>query len=218
MADLQMAPIARSQSNSAIPANLSSQATNRGIIIPQAGHTFASASEQISANIFPIPNSITISVASATGAGAAATRVGLFNQDIFGTVSNNGSGAGSITYTYQDGTTTGALVSAILTQARAAVGTICYGVATRMLVTSSKAGDATGLANANGAFYAYNAFGASIPLNLNMSSDQGRQDYDSSIEVIPLVQNISRFVQYSFVLPVGDTATLTFYFTPNFRR
>jgi hypothetical protein len=53
-------------------------------------------------------------------------------------------------------------------------------------------------------------------LNMNMTSNQTRMDQDTSIEVIPVAQNLGRFVQYSFVIPVLTTAVVTLYMTPNY--
>lgn len=182
-----------------------------GIIIPQSNHVFTSPAAQMSANQFPLASSITVTVASATGAGAVATRIYLFNQDILNNVTNNTSGAGSITYAYQDGFS-GNIINQMLAFSRGGVGAICYGVALRMNVTSSKAGDPAGLSVANPEFITNNMLGGSTTLNFNITANQTRGDYDTSIEVIPCVQNITRFVQYSFIIPVGDTATVTFYF------
>jgi len=52
----------------------------------------------------PIPESIDITVKSTTGVGAESKTIYLFNLDFLeAAVTNNGSGAGSITYTYGDG-------------------------------------------------------------------------------------------------------------------
>ena len=200
------------QMGSSAMTNAPSASRPVNILVPQGTHTFSTPATQMSANNYPLPPSITIVVASATAAGALATRVAVFNQDLLSNVTNNGSGAGSITYTYSDGFS-GNVVNNLLSNARAGVGAICYGVALRMNVTSSKAGDPSGLAVANSQFITYNALGGQTTLNFNLTSYQQRSDYDTSIEVIPCIQNITRFVQYSFVIPAGDTATITFYFT-----
>lgn len=183
------------------------------ILIPQGNHAFNQPQAQMSANLYPIPTAITIVVASALGAGALATQVFLFNQDLLNNVTNNGSGAGSITYTYSDGFN-GNVVNHILANARAGVGAICYGVAVRMNVTASKAGDPAGLAVANPEWNLFNALGGVQNLNLNTNAFQQRSDYDTSIEVMPCIQNVTRFTQFAFTIPAGDTATVTFYMTP----
>lgn len=184
-----------------------------GVIIPQLNQTFTSMAAQMSANQFPLPPSFTVLVRSNTGVSAASTRVFVLNQDILNNITNNGSGANSIVYTYQDGFN-GAVLNRLLGQARAGVGAVCFGVALRMNITSSGAGDPAGLAGANPEFITNNALGGSASLNFNITSMQTRQDYDTSIEVIPCVQNLARFVQYGFTIPAGSTATLTFYVNP----
>jgi len=191
-----------------------------GIITPQADHSFTDPAATMSSNIYPLPDSITVQIASTST--NAFTTVYLLNQDILNNVTA-GSGGGSITYTYQDGFTTalgqtiaGLVTSQILTNARNGIGAICYGVAMRMNVTSSGAGDAAGLSAANPFFITYNAFNRSIPLSFNITANQTRRDQDTSIEVMPCVYNIGRTAQFGFSMPKNDTATVTFYFTPNY--
>lgn len=184
---------------------------NRSIIIPQSQLHLSTMAEMMAANQFPLQNSITVQVASATGVGAVTTKVYLFNQSRLNNVTNNGSGAGTITYTYQDGFG-GTIVDDVLTFARGGVGAVCRGVALRMITTATDAGNAAALSTANPSFITYNMLGGSTSMNFNITANQTRGDFDTSIEVIPCTQNIGRFVQYSFAIPAGVTATATFYF------
>lgn len=184
-----------------------------GIVVPQADHQFVDPAATAATNIFPLPDSITVSVAS-TNAGAPVV-VYLFNQDILNNITTNGGGAGTITYVYQDGFS-GNVISWILGLTRAGVGAICYGVAIRMNTTSGGAGNPAGLSQTNPFFQTYNAFGKSIPLSMNITSNQTRRDQDTSIEVLPCAFNITRISQFGFTMPIANTATVTFYFTPNY--
>lgn len=184
------------------------------IMLPQADHQPENTDQYISSNVYPLPQSITITVQSNAGAGALNTRCYLLNPDLANNPTNNGSGADSIVTTYQDGFA-GKIVSNLLKFARAGMGAICYGVAVRM-TTNAGVGNAAGLNASNPVFYTYNALGSSVALPMNVSSNQQRSDFDTSIEVLPCVINIGAFVQFSLIVPVSNTATITMYFTKNF--
>lgn len=191
------------------------QAPKGNIIIPGSAAGFANPAEMFSGNVFNLPTSAMVQVASATGASAARKTVYLLQQDTLNNVTDNGSGAASITYTYQD-TFSGKVLSALVSQARAGVGAICYGVSIRMNVTSGGAGDPANLALTNPMFVTYDSKGKESPLSLDAAADQTRKDNDTSIGVWRCVQNLSKITQFSFSMPVGDTATVVFYMTPDF--
>ncbi len=191
----------------------------RSVVSPGVRHIFQNPAAIQSANMMPIPDSISVTVTSTLGVGAVPTRVYLFNQDILNNVTDNTSGPGSIAYTYSDGFA-GNLISALLAQDRYAMGSVCFGVSLRMIDGATGTGDPAGLASSNPSFLTNTAFGNALPLNFNNSSNQTRQDQDTSIEVIPCIQNVGRFVQYSFVAnasaAITGITTATFYFTPNY--
>jgi hypothetical protein len=184
------------------------------IVLPQMNHVLPDPSQVASANVYSLPDTVTIQVASAAGAGAVATRVYVTQQDVLNNITDNGSGGGSLTYTYQDGFG-GRVVSRLLGNARAGMGAICYGFYIRFDVTGG-AGDAAGLAAANPYFASYNSFGNFTPLNASFATNNTRKDFDTSLTVIQCVQNMSFLTQLSFVIPVGDTATVMLYLTNNF--
>lgn len=193
-----------------------SVAAQSNIIMPQKTAQLPSIAQILSVNQYPLPDAFTIQVASAAGGGAVATRVFLLQQDSLNDITNNGSGAASITYTYQDGFA-GRNLSQIVGNARNGMGAICYGFSIRMTVTATNAGDAAGLAAANPSFRTFDAFGTFLPLNVSGTMNQERGDFDTSIMVWRTAQNLSLFTQLSFVIPVGDTATVTIYTTPDFK-
>lgn len=192
--------------------------TQSNVNVPGASTPVATVNQYMAVNVFPLPAAITVTVASAAGAGAAATLVTVFNNDLFALIDDNGSGAGSITYTFMDGTATGVVNSASMAFARAGVGAIIYGYTLRMIVTATRAGDPVGLAAANAQFRTFNGFGNNIPLNTNTTEDQTRGDFDTSIDVTPVLINFTRMTQFGFIIPVADTATATLYTTNNFKR
>lgn len=189
------------------------------IMIPQKGHEFDSLQEVAGVNIYPLPPNVTVQVAATALGGSAAIRVFILNQ--FGTpfnnITNNGGGAGTVTYAYSDGFS-GSVTDKVLGNARQGMGAICYGVAMRMVVTATKAGDPTSLNASNPRFDIYNPYGSTIPTNFNVTSDQTRGDFDNSVEVMPCLQNIPAFCQFSFIQPTGGTTTVVFNLTNNFRR
>lgn len=188
---------------------------NSGVLVPQSRHTFTDTAAVMAANVFALPNSITVSLSSAAGVGAVATRVYLFNQDKLSNITDNGSGANSITYTYQDGFG-GNVVSELLAMARAGVGAVCYGVAIRANVIATGAGSSAALATTNPAFYNYNALGGRTDTNFNITAEQTRGDFDTSISLFRCIANVPRFSQFSLIATEGITYTCTFYFTPDF--
>jgi len=197
------------------PASLS-VASQSNILVPQKTTQLPSVAQILSVNQYPLPDAFTVQVASAAGGGAVATRVFLLQQATLNDITNNGSGAASITYTYQDGFA-GRNVSNIVGNARNGMGAICFGFSIRMNVTAGGAGDAAGLAAVNASFRTFDAYGTFIPLNVSATENQERGDFDTSIMVWRCAQNLSLFTQLSFVMPVADTATVTIYTTPDFK-
>jgi len=191
-------------------------AINSGLIVPHLSAPLHTQEQLTMANVFPIPESITIQIASAVGAGSAPTQSFVLNQDLLNNIQDNGSGPGSIVYTYQDGFA-GNVVNSLFSLARAGVGVVCYGFAVRMNVTATGAGDAAGLAACNPFFVSFNAFGRGINNDTNITQDQTRSDFDTSIGVFRTIQNLARFTQLGLIVPVGDTVTITIYTTPNFK-
>ena len=185
-----------------------------GIRIPHADAPVFTQDQMNWANVYPMPDSIAIQASSNNGEGAANTQIWLLNQDILSNITNNSSGAGSITYTYQDAFE-GKVTNELISRARGGVGAVCYGFSLRIVTGGS--GSASNLAITNPVFLTYNAFGRSVANDTNIVSDQTRSDYDSSIGVFRTTQNITRFTQMGIVLAPNSVATVTLYFTPNFK-
>ena len=190
-------------------------------LVPNRNVIVNDAAELISLNPYPIPDAVTILVNSNSGAGADPfTRVSLLNQDYLNNIDDNGSGAGSILYTYQDGTKFGQLTSLNISQQRSNQGAPCFGFSIR-LTDSAGAGQPSLLANCNPSFTTRNVYGRSNNLDVASTFGQGRSDFDTSIMVWRVAAGFSRFTQFEFEMP-GDAATdfiavVTLYFTRNFR-
>lgn len=205
----------RQKINPAAMTSSSSIKAGVQIAVPQSQHAFDSVEETMSANVFPLPKDAVVSVVSDAGEGAIATRIYLLNQATLNNIENNGKGAASIHYTYQDGFA-GRVLSNLLSLSRAGVGAICFGVSIRLIVTSTGGDDANGLAQCNPKFYTNNTAGSTVNLDITAAGNQTRKDNDKSIGVYPVVQNISVATQFSMVISPDRTATVTFYFHPDF--
>lgn len=204
----------------AAPPDCNSQPFSKPLnVMPaQWDHYFSDMRSFQSANVYPYPDSITVIVDSINAGGGgpgANVDVFLFNQDELNDVTDNGTGANSVQYTYQDNAR-GKVISRIITGARAGLGLICYGIAIRMQITSSGNGDASGVAATNPRFGVDNGMGDFIPLNFNTTSNQTRKDEDTSLIVIPCIQNITSVTQLKLRMKYLDTATVTVYFTPDY--
>ena len=186
------------------------------IAIPQFNHFFTDPTDHKNANTSMLEDAYTIQVVSAKGAGTiAATKTFLLNRDLNGlnNITNNGSGAASITYTEQDGSTLGGIGSAIIALSRAGVGGVCYGLEVRSTVGSAS------LSSLNLTWVTFDFFGNPVPRSFNTAKNTTRKDFDTTVIIIPMVQNITRTTQLQFTTPlVADTLTFTFFFTPNFAR
>ncbi len=205
-------------------AGVQSGNANLPHIIPaQLDHVLTDVGDIMSANQTAIPSSFAVNVVSAAGAGAVSTQAVILNPDVLAPNTNNGSGAVSLTYSYQDGLTfptssaAGLVLSNLLSFARLGVGAITYGFSIRMITTATGAGNPSGLALTTPFWGLKNFAGLFIPTSVNMTADQTRGDFDTSIEVIRAVQNVQRTVGLGFTMPVANTATITVYTVPNFK-
>lgn len=195
-----------------IEDNSAKSSSTPSVIVPQGGAQITDVAQLISANQYAIPDAITFSVNFEAAAATPSVRVYLLNQDILNNVTN--SGGKNVTYTYQDGFS-GSIISRLVSLARKSVGAICYGVSLQFVQEDGDP-DTNAIANALPKFQTYNTYGDYVPLNLNSVIDMTRKDFTTNIQVWRCIQNLSRFTQFSFVIPTGDTATVGIFLTPNF--
>ena len=187
-------------------------------IYPQNDAIFMNPVHEQAASVYPLPEQFVFQVSSAAGVGAVNQNISLFNNDIFGLTTNNGSGANSITYTFGDGTNNGAVISNMLAFARKGLGGVLFGYSLRANLIGSGEGNPAALAVTKPTFVTNNGLGAAIPLSMVITQNQTRGDFDQSVEVISTVINLARFSQLQVVVVPGNTYTITFYTIPNFKR
>lgn len=209
-------------------AGLAAQQPQRlqGTVLPHANFTAKNATALMQANHWDSPKSVTITVTSTDLAGGpyGPQLVYLFNRPSNQDVTDNGSGANSVAYQYQDGKG-GLRLDYMTNKVRGNMGIPCYGVAIRMLANG--AADPTGLGQANPFFIWWNTFNRSDSFDLNSTDGQSRKDFDTSIQVwsIPDSVNIPQWGQFGFTIgqapapaagAATEAATCTFYFDEMF--
>lgn len=187
---------------------------------PQTSVEVVNVDDLNAINTFPVSRSFTVQVVSAGAAGAVDTTIFLLNETSAGlnnAVTNNGSGANSISYTYPDGFG-GRAISKLLSSGRLSMGLVC--VAVSMRFTGTGLTSANALAAANAVFITNGFFSSSPQTNpFDMATRQFRPDQDTTIEAMPCLWNILATTQLRFLMP-GDatnsrTANVTFYIGKN---
>ncbi len=185
--------------------------------LPQMNLPVTCIEDLIAINNYPVAKSFTVGVTSLVGSSATTKEVFIFNetnQALDNAVTDNGSGANSITYTYPDGFN-GRSISRLLSNGRAGMGLVCVGVALRILINNTAA--PISLAQAQGKFITRKMFTNPIVLDFDMATRQFRPDQDLSLEVVPVLWNIGPTTQFSFQLPGSAVenqkteAAITFY-------
>lgn len=180
-------------------------------------------SEAIAINGYPLARSITVNITSTLGVGSIDTTVRIFNEQgnsLNNAVTDNGSGAGSIVSTYQDGNG-GRQTSQLLSNARYGLGMVCIGVALRFTnVTTPASSTAAQLANSSPVFITRSMFAASpLTLPFDPATMQFRPDNTENIEYMPCRWNITNCTQFEFLMPGAAAITFssqtTFYFPAN---
>lgn len=153
------------------------------------------------------PRQTVITIASAAGGGAANITASLFNEDYLNaTPTNNGSGAGSVVTTYNDGFS-GNLISNI-TSTKGDRGLRVKQLQIKLTITASGAQDPAALAACNPLHTTYNGDATSLPQSIPLVSAGTPKDFQSGFLVVNVDFPIKRYSQLSLVVPPGDTATV----------
>ncbi len=163
-------------------------------------------------NMLPIPPAMTQTITSATGGGALAKTVYFGNEAYFNaTPTDNGSGAASIVNTYGDGWSGKGYNQLILNNA----GLQLYGFTLQYVNTSSGAQDNGGLTTAAPTLLVANLVGQNqIPRGLVLSAGTRNTQYLAGTMTVRYQFTLNSLMQLSYVVPVGDTVTLTLLTAP----
>lgn len=155
-----------------------------------------------------IPDSLQQKIVSNTGSGSAAVTAYMFNEDVFtATATNNGSGASSVSNTYNDGFT-GNGYNQLIKIANQGKGILCYGMTLTYIVTSGSAQDTAGLNSSNLNHNAAVLVGSGMrptPMPMNQGTNYGQ--YQIGTMTVKRMFYVSALDQITYSVPVGDTVT-----------
>lgn len=188
------------------------------IKVPKAEDAFDNQEETDSVNVLPKIRDFNVSITSTLGVGAGDTQVFIFNtsSNLFNNlVTDNGSGAGSISYTWSDGYN-GNIISSVMARARHSVGAIIYGYSITATNPATGAYLPTAIGILDPVWYIA-TFGANkTPMEQISATGWTRKDTAPGIQVIRGTINLSEWTQHSVIIygNVGITCNLLFtYYT-----
>lgn len=165
-------------------------------------------------DIFAVPPTMTFTAASNNGASAVTTTIYIFNNSSVGgmnlAVTNNGSGAGSITNTYGDGFS-GKMYDRGVSSWNAGRGIGIKGFLLQSTTTSTGAQYATAFNTLLFQINNANFQGTTIPNSIDVSSGINNQMYLSGTLSIRQAWYLNSANQISCALPVNTTFAYTFY-------
>ena len=159
------------------------------------------------------PKSTSWTVTSTYNASGVTKTVTAFNQNsttsgLTASPTTNGSGAGSITYQYNDypgGSTSGQLISAIASQFNKGHGMWCYGFTIQYSIAGVS--NSAALFNANTTMVYYNGDGTTNPLYINIQDALRNTQYIAGLLTVIRGFNVPVYSQFNVNLPAGDGAT-----------
>jgi hypothetical protein len=165
--------------------------------------------------ILPVPQNQTFTVTSAYNASATAFTMYAFNEDYLNaTPTNNGaggSGGGTVTRTYTDGSNAagsaynGTLISRVLGAYTANKGATIYGFDIQYTSGTSQLPSALGSANI--IIQYNNGDGTTTPLKIDITSARRNTQFISGELTILKKFNMSRFAQWTGLMPAATTAS-----------
>jgi len=158
-------------------------------------------------NLVAMPTQTIITVASAAGGGAVTITANLFNEDFLNvTPTNNGSGAGSVVTTYNDGFT-GNLISHI-SGTYGNKGLRVKQLQIQYINSATLAQDPAAAQAANPTLTTYNGDGSSLPQIVPIASTGNPSYQQSGFLIVNVDFTIKRYSQISLLVPAGDVATV----------
>ncbi|HYD20025.1 MAG TPA: hypothetical protein VEB40_01020 [Flavipsychrobacter sp.] len=166
-------------------------------------------------NMLPNVPAMTQVIVSNAGGGAVAKTVYFLNEDIFNaTPGNNGSGEASISNTYGDGWS-GNGYNQLAKALSAQNGIKCYGLTLSFVTTSTGNENSSGLATAQPTWLMASMVGSSqIPKGFVLNAGKRNTQYLSGTMTISGVFFMNSLCQLSYVVPAGNTVTLTVLTSP----
>lgn len=154
------------------------------------------------------PRQTIITIASATGAGAASITQQLFNNDyLTALIINNGSGAASVVNTWNDGFA-GALISRVIS-AKGDAGLRAKQLQLKYVITATGVQDSGGVTAANPTLTTFNGDGSTLPQIIPIASAGTPAYQQQGFLIVNVNFAVKRYSQLSVVVPVGDTVTVT---------
>ena len=155
------------------------------------------------------PTQTIFTVASASGAGALSIQAYIFNEDYLNaTPTDNGSGAGSVVTTYNDGFA-GKLISRI-SSAKGDNGIRIKQVQVTFTDNATGLQDKASLSASNPTFITYNGDGTSLPQIIPIQSAGTPAYQQSGFLIVNIDFGVKRYSQFYLTVPAGKTATVTF--------
>jgi len=199
-----------------VPARAPAAAFGRGGNAIAQGNT-ANGNQVVS--LQPVVRSTKVTITSTAGVGAAETTIYLWNNDYLQNVDDNGSGAASITYNYEDGFT-GTLTSRMIQMANNAQGQVLYGGYIECYAAG--VADPTGLSDSEPQLLQYTGRGTSaVPTIIEVDDNFSRSDNSTGIGVFTCEQPFNQSTQLELKIngAAGTTYSITvkLYFFPNFK-
>lgn len=164
-------------------------------------------------NIYPVPESINVAVISAAGDSAAGILVNLFNTNKFGNlVTNNGSGANSITYSYGDGTATGLTYDQYWLTSNQAQGLPVFGFNIGYTVggTSSQ----QSISTANLSYNVFNGAAGIVPVPLQIGRANRNTQYIGGLLTVAWMAQVNALAQFKVFVPVNSELTFELFTSP----
>lgn len=166
-----------------------------------------------------VVRSTKVSITSNAGGGAAETTIYLYNNNYLQTITDNGSGANSIDYNYEDGFG-GVLTSKKITNANGAQGQTLYGG--YISCFADDVASEANLVDSEPSLLQYNGRGTNaIPTIIEVDDNFSRSDQSDGIGVFTCEQPFNESTQFQINIQ-GDAAVefrilVKLYFFPNFK-
>jgi hypothetical protein len=209
---------------SRVPGNTAKVNSGAGLSSDTTGQLAAALTKMVTQNsgvvdfstdtmTIAAPKSTSWTVTSTFNTSAVTKTVTAFNQNVNvnglpASPTTNGSGANSITYTYNDyvgGSTTGQLISAISTGFNKGHGMWCYGFSIQY--TTAGVSNSAAILNANTTMIYYNGDGTSNPMYINIQDALRNTQYISGLLTVVRGFNVPSYSQFNVNIPAGDGAT-----------